>query len=1033
MKIGLPTALVNGAEQFAAKKLIEEILKKDINVVAVGGTMGWGTEGDDRLKTIYDINEIEERLDYVFDFEADETAWNKAEENEAKLTVISVNTGEQLGEIIERLNKRNSNWRLVAAEGVYGPGMGEETFLARAIRLAVENKNLILPSTSVTFRILAVDDLVEAVMRASFLSGTERERFLIVGKETNSEEVAKVLIDQAKMTRFKVIQSEMRIPVWNDEIVESNWKRLRWEPKVEFNKGIKETLQYFFSVIDEENRKKINGKNTEPKNKIIEEKQETNFRSEEGKERRVMEVVVEEETKAEEPKTKGIEEIVVVKEEKPVEIPVEIPKATKITDEDDDADEEIIEEEDDSEEADEVVVGRQMPSIDEIRPIILKNSNSRPVGGEEMEKPEVKIKMPVVEVKTAPIIPEKAVTRSRLKKTTKKQYKWLAWSAAGLATGIILCGPAAIGWKSYRIVKNLESYPKLLSQKKYPEAELLSSQTGEQIKSINTFIDEWGLNSIGLIRDYQNGLKIAEDAAQLEVEAVPLAKSSDAIYAAIFKDKEIDWNAETKNLTNKLDLIDRDLGNLQGRLSGDTSWIPPRWKGLVISTNDSINDYKRVIEAGREITTILPKLTGADGTKKDYMVLFQNESELRATGGFIGSYGIMSFDKGKFIDLEVHDIYEADGQLKGHVEPPAAIANYLNQPAWFMRDANWQPNFSASAKDIQWFLEKETGRSVDGVIGIDLAVAKAALGVIGEVKVPDFKEKVNKDNLYQQAEFYAETKSFPGSNQKASFLGGLSKQLFEEIKNLDSQKQLLMLKAMVGILDSNDIQIALNDKDNDQVMTDLGWDGNMYQGKCSTDRCFADYLYIVESNLGVNKANYFLLRNIEQTVEIGSQNIARVIKINYENTAKNANWPGGDYKNYMRVYLPKSINLASVSVIDGDDPNNRRIYNSGELQITDIGDKKEVAFLMTVPVMKKRIIEIRYNNSVNLEGTDKFSYLNYIQRQSGFGDTGIVTLVSFPDNWQPIQVQPSASVVGGKILFNQKLDKDIKMGVEIGK
>jgi len=78
-------------------------------------------------------------------------------------------------------------------------------------------------------------------------------------------------------------------------------------------------------------------------------------------------------------------------------------------------------------------------------------------------------------------------------------------------------------------------------------------------------------------------------------------------------------------------------------------------------------------------------------------------------------------------------------------------------------------------------------------------------------------------------------------------------------------------------------------------------------------------------------------------------------------------------------------------------------------------------------------MEFKYNQAIDLSKIDKFSYLSFVQKQSGYGDTGIVTLVSMPEGWQAVGVQPAASVVGGKLLFNQKLERDIRMGVEISK
>ena len=89
--------------------------------------------------------------------------------------------------------------------------------------------------------------------------------------------------------------------------------------------------------------------------------------------------------------------------------------------------------------------------------------------------------------------------------------------------------------------------------------------------------------------------------------------------------------------------------------------------------------------------------------------------------------------------------------------------------------------------------------------------------------------------------------------------------------------------------------------------------------------------------------------------------------------------------------------------------------------------------MVTVPALKKRILEIKYNTPLNLGTNKEFTYMKYIQKQPGIGDVSLVSLVSFSDSWQPLQVEPVASMVGGKLLFNMKLDSDIKMGVVLGR
>ena len=105
---------------------------------------------------------------------------------------------------------------------------------------------------------------------------------------------------------------------------------------------------------------------------------------------------------------------------------------------------------------------------------------------------------------------------------------------------------------------------------------------------------------------------------------------------------------------------------------------------------------------------------------KTYLVLFQNNMELRPTGGFIGSYALLNIGNGKMKGFSISDVYTADGQLKGHVDPPDAIRKYLAQPHFFLRDSNYDPDFVVSSEKAIWFLQKELGINVDGVIGINL-------------------------------------------------------------------------------------------------------------------------------------------------------------------------------------------------------------------------------------------------------------------------------------------------------------------------
>jgi hypothetical protein len=96
---------------------------------------------------------------------------------------------------------------------------------------------------------------------------------------------------------------------------------------------------------------------------------------------------------------------------------------------------------------------------------------------------------------------------------------------------------------------------------------------------------------------------------------------------------------------------------------------------------------------GRVLAGNLPSILGKDGIKT-YLILFQNNMELRPTGGFIGSYGLATFDSGRLTDLTINDVYSADGQLNGHVEPPAPIKDYLGEANWWLQGFKLGSGFS---------------------------------------------------------------------------------------------------------------------------------------------------------------------------------------------------------------------------------------------------------------------------------------------------------------------------------------------------
>lgn len=389
-----------------------------------------------------------------------------------------------------------------------------------------------------------------------------------------------------------------------------------------------------------------------------------------------------------------------------------------------------------------------------------------------------------------------------------------------------------------------------------------------------------------------------------------------------------------------------------------------------------------MMEEAANVVDVLPALFGAD-RKKTYLVLFQNNMELRPGGGFVGSYGLLEVGDGRVIDFSIHDVYDADGQLKGHVEPPYPIRRFLPSPHWYLRDSNFDPDFPKSASSAAFFLGIEKGETADGVIGIDVSFVKNILSVLGPIYVADYKEEVTKDNLFELAEKYAEKDFFPGSSQKKDFL----RSLFTAIQlNISSKKipYVSLLKALRDSLKEKHLLFAFRDKSLQNIFTLNNWSSSLLDKRSQEEGTVLDFFGISEANLGVNKANAFIKRSVSQKMTLnGEGTISGELTLFYKNTS--TGWPGGDYKNYLRIILPLGSVLSEV-VFDNveqkivnaiTDP---LIYESKsfvspkglEVERKEEYGKTIFGFLTNVSIGGEKTIIVKYNLGKKISSSAQF-------------------------------------------------------------
>ncbi len=278
------------------------------------------------------------------------------------------------------------------------------------------------------------------------------------------------------------------------------------------------------------------------------------------------------------------------------------------------------------------------------------------------------------------------------------------------------------------------------------------------------------------------------------------------------------------------------------------------------------------------------------GQKKQvvYMVLLQNNMELRPTGGFIGSFVLVDVNSGKIVSYKTYDVYDADGQLQGYIKPPSPIVTYLGEASWHMRDSNWDPDFAVSAQRAAWFLEKSMDIKVDGVIGVNLEVLRTIISSLGPLSIPDYTDTLTSDNFYQTIQSQVHKEFFPGSRRKSNYLTAVLNSTITRLQDKGGEHTLSLFLSFASNTRARDIQFYSTDPVFQDALARAGVSGGVPPHAIG----------FIEANLGVNKANQF----IERTGSVTATREGNELSVHSSLTITNKAREQGDETRY-RVYL----------------------------------------------------------------------------------------------------------------------------------
>jgi hypothetical protein len=416
----------------------------------------------------------------------------------------------------------------------------------------------------------------------------------------------------------------------------------------------------------------------------------------------------------------------------------------------------------------------------------------------------------------------------------------------------------------------------------------------------------------------------------------------------------------------------------------------------------------------------LPTLLGEKSDQK-ILLLFANNMELRPGGGFIGSFGVMNLHDFGLADITIYDVYDADGQLTAHIEPPPPIRQYLNQPHWFLRDSAFFPDFADTYRQAAFFLDKELAMGGwTGSVLVTTSAVKDMIGAFPSLYLPDYQEHITKDNFYIKTQYYSEHDFFPGSTQKKSFLSTLTKQLFA---NLEKANAFTLGSALVQSFDQKNIVAYSESQTVQTTLNDLYWSGRVATPFCPAGQpnCYSDYQFALDANLGVNKANFFIDRTYDVETVISTSGLTTTtMTLTYKNNALSDVYPGGSYTNYFQVLLPIDARVNAVTVDGVQLPS----YDSQS------GTNKSIGFLLTIPPQTTKVVAVRYSSSF-LFKKGKAVYQLVLQKQIGAFANDVSFRLTLPSSIHLVNTNFSPLVKNSQIIYNTDLSTDRVFFIEL--
>lgn len=472
------------------------------------------------------------------------------------------------------------------------------------------------------------------------------------------------------------------------------------------------------------------------------------------------------------------------------------------------------------------------------------------------------------------------------------------------------------------ITSNLRSATVAFKSFKNEEVGISLKNAGTGLDSLGSELNKRGL--LGLSALLGTIFPIAENARLTFENSKVALTSAIALNEDIAKLKEF---GIIYFMGGKGDKLTEILKSMQGDLKQVISSGESLQKLSASISNSFISNYVNLPDTGSsfasfkegyaadEFLTALIKTISSD-TPSNLLLLFQNSSEIRPSGGFLGSYGTLTLNKGALQSFEVRDIYDPDGWVNKKIIPPKPLQIMITD--WEARDANWFLDYRLSAEKVISRLEdsliyKEKNTTFIGAIAANTNVIEDLIGLVGPIELPQYNLTITKENFLDKVQHEVEAGTNKAKNQPKKILADMTPILLRRLSELNSDDKNKLFELLRAHIVSKDIQIYFKDKSLEQFIEKYEMAGDVFD---APDNWSGDYLAVVDANVAGGKTDAYIEQHIiaSSTFDMtGKATNSVTIERDHSGGKTAYRWYNVTNKDYIRVLTPSDTKFIDIT------------------------------------------------------------------------------------------------------------------------